>query len=257
MARRCLDRYPLAPTVQTYVPLVLADLKELGKRGVPDAMRPCSVTLTAPADTDSAVVAALDTWVDLVACNGGGSSVILAEGRGGRKGTRHWHGLVVSWEPERLLAAWWCEVVPGAENEAQRIIPISSCCLPLGSDGMGKDIRQVLEYVFAQHTGTEIVARGWLRERWCDAEAAGPVAEASPSVNHGEAEVAPFPDRKSAHETGIGTASRERATREAPGRICEYCGRTFEGRRADAIYCCKSHRNMASRRNARQRVKAA
>ena len=250
-----LDRYPLAAKVRAYVPLVMAHLRKLGRGGVPVAMRPCLLTLTAPsAMDDRQALALLDTWADMVACNGRGSSVILAEARGERTGARHWHGLVVSWEAERLLAAWWCKAVPGAEKEAQRITPIASCCLPLGSRGMEKDIRQVLEYVFRQHTGSEIVAREWLRECWREAEAVSPEADAS-SAHHGEAEAAVAPHGGPARRKGTTRPAAKRVTSggRAVGRICEYCGGAFEGRRRDARYCRKSCRNMASRKKGKER----
>ena len=45
--------------------------------------------------------------------------------------------------------------------------------------------------------------------------------------------------------------------RTAEGGKCEYCGRSLEGLRRGALYCCKSCRNMASRKRAKDPGKAA
>jgi len=262
MAGRCLDSYPLEARVDAYVPLVLAFLGDMGKRGVPDAMRPCAVTLTAPAEMSGPpVVAALDTWADMVACNGGGSSVLLAEGQGHRKGTRHWHGLVLTWEPERTLAAWWCQQVRGANRKAQRIKSISTSCLPLGDPGMEQDIRYVLEYAFRQHDGSEIVARGGLGACWFQTTTPATDAEAlTPSA--GPAEIV---DDVVGREPVVRASAKREPTKRAigaratEGRICEYrgCGGSLEGLRRDARYCGPSCRNMASRQRRKDLGKAA
>jgi hypothetical protein len=123
---------------------------------------------------------------------------------------------------------------------------------------MEKDIRRVLGYVFKRHTGSEVVAREWLRECWREAKPVGPAVEAA-SAGHGEPEPA---GATQGERTRKGRAVRASAKRgaaggRAVGRICEYCGGAFEGRRADAIYCCKSHRNMASRKKGKNRGRAA
>jgi hypothetical protein len=260
MAGRCLDSYPPAAKVDAYVPLVMAHLRGLGKRGVPDAMRPFAVTLTAPAEMDGPpVVAALDTWSDMVACNGGGSSALLVEGQGHRKGTRHWHGLVLTWEPERTLAAWWCQQMHGASRQAQRITSISTSCLPLGDPGMERDVRRVLEYAFRQHDGSEIVARGGLGTCWFQATVPAADAEVLPS-SAGSTEIA---DDVVGQERVVRASAKREPTkrttgaRTAEGRNCEYCGGSLEGLRRGALYCCKSCRNMASRKRAKDPGKAA
>ena len=259
MAGRCLDSYPLAAKVDAYVQLVMAHLRGLGKRGVPDAMRPFAVTLTAPAEMDGPpVVAALDTWSDMVTCNGGGSSVLLVEGKGHRKETRHWHGLVLTWEPERTLAAWWCQQMHGASRQAQRITSISTSCLPLGDPGMERDVRRVLEYAFRQHDGSEIVARGGLGSCWFQATAPGAEAEVPPlpaGVDEAVRDVGQEPAAGASSKRN--PAKRATGARTAEGGKCEYCGRSLEGLRRGALYCCKSCRNMASRKRAKDPGKAA
>jgi len=254
MAGRCLDSYPLAPTLRAYVPMVLAYLRDMGKRGAPDAIRPISVNLTAPANMEElTATAALDTWVDMVAASSRGSGVLLAEAKGDRKGTRHWHGLALTAAPERSLASWWCGQARGAIREAQQIKAIATASLPLGSSGMGKDVAGVLAYALKQHTGSDIVARGGLAECWRKVEAAGPASVVPPSVA-GAVEPTGEPGEKPPAR-----ASATRAARGGTGgaRTCAYCGESLEGLRRSALYCSPSCRNMASRKRGKDRGKAA
>ena len=222
-------------------------------------MRPCALSLTAPTETGCLpVVAALDTWVDRVACNGGGSSVLLVEGKGERKGTRHWHGMVLSWEPERTLTAWWCQDLRGATWEAQRIKSISTACLPLGSPGMEKDVRRVLEYAFKQHVGSEIVARGGLGTCWFQATAPPLEPEAAvPTPVGAEGVGEPMKAPAVRASTKRGTARRTASAGSTGTRCCEYCGGSLEGRRRDARHCGDSCRNMASRKRVKSKRRAA
>jgi hypothetical protein len=215
------------------VPLVLAFLRDMGKRGVPDAMRPLFVNLTAPTNAEErAVRGALDVWVDMVAGSGRGAGVLLAEGRGERQGTRHWHGLALTTVPERAL---------------------TTAYLPLGSPEMERDIRRVLAYALRQHAGSEIVVRGGLADCWRRAGAVAPVSVVPPSTT-GPVEPTGEPGEKPPAR-----ASAKRAARGAAGgaRTCAYCGESLEGLRRDARYCSRSCRNMASRKNVRSKGKAA
>ena len=254
MAGRCLDSYPLAPTLRAYVPLVLAHLRDMGKKGAPDAMRPFCVNLTMPANMEErSVTGALDVWVDMVAASGRGAGVLLAEGRGDRRGTRHWHGLALTTMPERTLVAWWCDHVPGAVIDAQRIEAIATACLPLGSPGMEKDLRQYLAYALGQHVGSEIVGRGGLAECWRRAKAAAPASVAPPSIAGsveptGEPEESP-PAKAKGNRAAVGTTHG--------ARECARCGAVFEPKRRDARYCGRSCRNMASRDRVNSRKRAA
>jgi hypothetical protein len=234
--------------------LVLAFLRDMGKRGVPDAMRPLFVNLTAPTNAEErAVRGALDVWVDMVAGSGRGAGVLLAEGRGERQGTRHWHGLALTTVPERALAAWWCDHTQGTVINAQRIEAITTAYLPLGSPEMERDIRRVLAYALRQHAGSEIVVRGGLADCWRRAGAVAPVSVVPPSTT-GPVEPTGEPGEKPPAR-----ASAKRAARGAAGgaRTCAYCGESLEGLRRDARYCSRSCRNMASRKNVRSKGKAA
>ena len=260
LAGRRLDRYPLAATLREYVPRVMAYLRELARKGAVDSMRPLSITLTVPPEMEErAAVAAVDTWAGMLSCHGHGSGVLLAEGRGDRKQTRHWHGLALTMLPERYLVKMWLERAPGAAVQAQHIEAIATAFLPLGSPEMGKDIVGVLNYALKQHCGSDIVAREGLAECWREAMATAPPkgmpqpmeTDAEPSL---ATEDAPTPRRKSmvkrvASGQTVGTS-----------RVCSHCERSLEGLnlRRDALHCSKSCRNMASRRKRkRERGKAA
>jgi len=255
MAGRCLDSYPLAPTLRAYVPLVLAHLRDMGKKGAPDAMRPFCVSLTVPPDMDErSVIGALDVWVDMVAASGRGAGVLLAEGRGDRQGTRHWHGLAIATVPERTLAAWWCDHARGTAITAQRIEAVATACLPLGSPEMEGDIRRVLAYALKQHTGSEIVARGWLGSCWRQASEAAPRSEAPPPIVTKVERPTSEPDEQPSAKTSARRADRG-TTGEA--RTCARCGAVFNPKRRDARYCGRSCRNMASRDRVQSRKRAA
>src|ERR1019366_2697884 len=170
LAPRRLDIYLLAAALDEYVPRVMAFLRDLANKGAKHSMRPLSLTLTAPPDMDERKArAALDIWVDRLACYAQGSGVILLESKDRPKGARHWHGLALTMLPERYLVEMWLEHTPGALVEAQHIETISSACLPLGNAAMEKDIRRILSYAIDQHAGSEIISRNELGDRWLEA----------------------------------------------------------------------------------------